>query len=167
MRRFAAFTATVLWTLAFAGSLQAQSFALDTRGVAAVADRFGGSKLDMGFGIGATLSYRLQPYLAAYGGWDWLRFSADESFAGNDVEFVENGSTVGLRYERPFGDGHSLYRFEAGLTYKHVEVEDAGGCDGAQAAHHVRARLGQRRSPARLLRREGRGGGACDAVTSA
>jgi hypothetical protein len=90
----------------------------------------------MGFGFGATLARNIQPHLAAYGGWDWLRFHATESFAGSDRHFQETGYTLGLRFEHPFDyESDVLYRIELGGTYKHVEVENVAGELIADSGH--------------------------------
>jgi hypothetical protein len=68
------------------------------------------------------------PGLDLYGGWDWLRFAPDRSFAGDDRYFEENGYTFGLRFEGALGGGEeALIRIDGGGTYRHVEIEDQGG----------------------------------------
>src|SRR5688500_12614221 len=47
--------------------------------------------LKTGFGFEVNVAYRFLPHLAAYTGWGWSRFSADESFAGNKTDFEETG----------------------------------------------------------------------------
>jgi hypothetical protein len=109
--------------------LHGQRFTADLRAApAAPTQELAGADLSTGIGFGATLAFRLQPHLALYGGWDWLHFAADQSFAGADLDFEETGYDIGLRFEHPFGDETGvLYRIEGGATYKHVEIEDAEG----------------------------------------
>ena len=81
-------------------------------------------------------SERLPVHL--YGGWDYIAFAPDQSFAGVDHDFEETGYTYGLRFEHPFGAATGmLYRLEAGGTYKHVEIEDADGDIVADSEHSV------------------------------
>jgi len=110
-------------------NLAAQRLTLDLRGVVATptAD-LADADLSTGAGFGATIAYRIQPHLHLYGGWDWMRFAADESFAGPEPDFEETGYTFGLRFEHPFRESsRTMYRIEAGGTYKHFEFEDADG----------------------------------------
>lgn len=104
--------------------------------VASTTQKLAGAELDPGVGIGATLAYRLQPHLHVYGGWDWLRFRADQSFAGTKVDFEETGYTLGLRFEHPIrATSDFAYRIEAGGTYKHIEAENEGGSLVADTDH--------------------------------
>jgi hypothetical protein len=125
-------TSLAALSLAFAlplSALQAQRFGVDLRvAPAAPTQELAGADLSTGVGFGGTLAWRLQPHLAVYGGWDWLHFRADRSFAGTDLDFEETGYDLGLRFEHPFaGDEGLRYRIEGGATYKHVEVEDEEG----------------------------------------
>ena len=49
------------------------------------------SDADLGLGFGAelTIAYRFMPHLAAYAGWSYNNFAADQSFAGTDASFEE------------------------------------------------------------------------------
>ena len=76
--------------------LEAQRVAVDLRAVAATpTQRLAGTDLSAGFGYGLTVGYHLQPHLLAYGGWDWMHFQAEQSFAGTDMDFEETGYTGG------------------------------------------------------------------------
>jgi len=123
--------------VAVAPHLSAQRFALDLRGaVAAPTAKLAGTELETGFGFGATLAYRIQPHLNVYGGWDWMHFNANQSFAGSDMDFEETGYTFGLRFEHPFRSGTGLaYRLEGGGTYKHNEMENTAGDLVANTGH--------------------------------
>lgn len=129
---------------ASARDLQAQRFTADLRGpLAAPTQELAGTDLNTGFGLGATVAYRLQTHLHVYGGWDWLRFRAEQSFAGTDMDFEETGYVFGLRFEHPFRSGSPmLYRLEGGGTYKHVEIENDGGDLIADSGHGLGYELG-------------------------
>jgi hypothetical protein len=109
--------------------IAAQRITLDLRGaVAAPTSELGDADLGVGAGFGGTVAFRLQPHLHLFGGWDWMRFTAENSFAGPDRDFEETGYTLGLRFEHPLRpSSRTLYRIEAGGTYKHIEVEDSDG----------------------------------------
>lgn len=81
------------------------------------------------FGVEGTVRYRFMQHVAAYAGWDWVHFDADEDFALPETEFEETGYVFGLRFEHPFGgeSGGPSYWLRAGGTYDHIEVEDADG----------------------------------------
>jgi opacity protein-like surface antigen len=145
MKRPIAWLAAAGLTLALATpEVQAQRYTMELRTTGAVSTKkLSGAELDTGFGLGATVAYLIQPHLAAYGGWDWLRFHADQSFAGTDRDFEETGYTVGLRFEHPFSyESEVLYRIEAGSTYKHVEVEDDSGDLIADSGHGLGFEVG-------------------------
>jgi hypothetical protein len=89
---------------------------------------FADADLSMGLGFGGTIAYRLQPHLHLYGGWDWIRFHSDASFAGTDMDFEETGYTLGLRFQHPLRRSDRIWcRLEGGALYKHIEIEDADG----------------------------------------
>ena len=91
--------------------------------------------LDTGFGFEATVRYRFLPHLAAYAGWDWIRFQADQSFAGNDMDFEETGYAFGLRFEHPIRGSATAGWVRAGGTYDHLEVENTDGDILADSGH--------------------------------
>jgi hypothetical protein len=124
--------------------LHAQRVTADLRaGIAVPTQSFADADFDLGFGLGGTLAYRLQQYVHLYGGWDWLRFHAPQSFAGTDRDFEETGYTLGLRFEHPLSDvWRLLYRLEAGGTYKHIEIEDENGDRIADSGHGVGLEVG-------------------------
>jgi Outer membrane protein beta-barrel domain len=110
-------------------TLPAQRVSFDLRGaVATPTAKLAGTDLGTGFGMGATLAYAIQPHVFVYGGWDWMHFAAEQSFAGADMDFEETGYTFGLRFEHPFRAGSRMaYRLEGGGTYKHNELENTSG----------------------------------------
>lgn len=72
-----------------------------------------------------------------------MRFTADNSFAGPELDFEETGYTLGLRFEHPMRPtSRFLYRLEAGATYKHIEVEDADGDIIEDTGHGLGYELG-------------------------
>ena len=102
---------------------------VDLRGaVATPTGKVAGAELGTAIGFGGVVALRLSGSVHAYGGWDWMPFSVDQSFAGNDLTFVETGYTFGLRLERAMRTGgRAALRLEGGGTYKHVEIENDGG----------------------------------------
>jgi hypothetical protein len=119
--------------------LAAQRIAVELRAVAATpTESLAGADLSAAFGYGLTVGYHLQPHLLAYGGWDWVHFQAEQSFAGTDMDFEETGYTAGLRFEHPIRGSSSMqFRVEAGATFKHVEVEDVGGDIVEDSGHEL------------------------------
>jgi hypothetical protein len=114
--------------LAFQDAAEAQGVSVDLRAVGATAtQRLAGADLSVGVGFGATVAYHVQQHLAAYGGWDWIHFQAQQSFAGTDMAFDETGYTLGLRFEHPMAGDDVMFRVEAGGTYKHIEIANVDG----------------------------------------
>ena len=148
MRRFAIAAAMAL-CITNIDAVQAQdTFALDFRGgVALPAEDLGDTSLNTGFGLGVTASYRIQPHLRIYGGWDWTHFVTDDD-AEFDVE--PNGYAFGLQFQHPFSN--SMWGWvRAGGLYNHIEVEDGDGSVfdsghelGWEVGGGVRLPLGQR-----------------------
>ena len=130
MRRISTLGAAALALAGMASSAAAQqrtTIDLRTTAVSTITD-FADADLSPGVGLGATLAVRLQPHLHLYGGWDWIRFTSDASFAGADRDFEETGYTFGLRFEHPLREASRLsYRLEAGGLYKHIEIESSDG----------------------------------------
>jgi len=139
MRRGISVVAISSILLAAPAAVAAQRVAVDLRTIGATAtQRLAGADLTIGVGFGATVAYFLQPHLAAYAGWDWMHFQADQSFAGLDMDFEETGYTLGLRFEHPIGrNEHPLFRIETGGTFKHMEIENVGGDIIADSGHEL------------------------------
>jgi hypothetical protein len=137
MKRVAVYIAATIVGLFTASELQAQRVAVDLRTTyAAATKKFAGSELGTGLGAGATLVYRFRPQLSAYTGWDWLQLRATESFAGSDMDFEVTGYTLGLRFDNRFiPDSDAVFRIEAGVIYKHVEVVNDEGDLIADSGH--------------------------------
>jgi hypothetical protein len=123
-------TLGTLIALLVAAPLDAQGpWSLDFRAGAALPTQdVGQDEVATGFGFEGALGYRFMEHLGAYAGWDWHKFTAEQSFAGADVDFEETGYAYGLRFEHPLsgesGTG-AAYILRAGGTYNHLEIEDA------------------------------------------
>jgi hypothetical protein len=112
------------------------TWSLEIRGGAALATQdMGDAELGTGLGFEGTVAYRFMPHLAAYGGWDWHHFQADESFAGADIDVEETGYCFGLQFAHPLGGSSLSYLVRAGGTYNHIEIEDDGGNLVADSEH--------------------------------
>ena len=107
-------------------TLQAQDrWSFDVRGGADFATKeLGDVDLDLGLGFEGTAAYRFMPHVAAYIGWGWNHFNADQSFAGTDIDFEETGYTFGIQFVHPLGDLPLKYLVRAGGLFNHIEVED-------------------------------------------
>lgn len=145
MRTTLKLVATALALVASAnGAVAQQRITLDLRVAAAMPiTDLADADLETGIGLGSTLAFRLQPHLHLYGGWDYMHFTSDQSFAGADLDFEETGYTFGLRFEHPFKvDSRVAYRLEAGGTYKHVEIENDDGDLVVDSGHELGFELG-------------------------
>ena len=96
-------------------------------GIAFTTQDMGDADLGTGFGFEGTIAYRFMPHLAAYGGWDWYHFSADQSFAVADVDVEETGYAFGLQFIHPLGESSLAYFIRAGGTLNHIEIENNEG----------------------------------------
>ncbi len=110
-------------------SVEAQNcWSLEIRsGVAVATQDLGDADLSTGFGFEGTIAYRFMPHLAAYCGWDWYHFSADQSFAGADVDVEETGYVLGLQFVHPLGESSLAYFIRAGSMLNHIEIENDEG----------------------------------------
>lgn len=141
MRKIAlAFTASSL-ILANSPAAAQQRWAVELRGAGAVPTRqIEEDDLGAGLGFEGAVRYGFRSRLAAYAGWDWIRFSPDDSFAGSDMEFEVTGYTFGLRYERPFAGEEGVpdtwaWWARAGGIFDHVEIENPEGEGVADTGH--------------------------------
>lgn len=98
-----------------------------------------GADLRTGFGLGANLRFRLQPHLAAYGGWEYHHFRTDQLIPNRTETFdvEDTGYTFGLRFEHPLrgegipGASGPSWFVRAGGLATHIETEnDAGSLVG-------------------------------------
>ena len=98
-----------------------------TGGVSMATYKLGGADLNTGGGFEAAFHYRITPNIGAYAGWGWNKFSADRSFAGDDMDFEETGYVFGMQYIRPFGNSNFSGYLRLGGLYNHIELENADG----------------------------------------
>lgn len=77
--------------------------------------KLGNASLDTGFGFEGSLAYRFLPNLAAYAGWSWNKFSANESMLGSNVDFEETGCLFGLQFIHPLAASKQKIRTEQSL----------------------------------------------------
>jgi opacity protein-like surface antigen len=111
-------------------------WSLVVRGAANFATQdLGDADLDTGFGFEGTVAYRFMPHLAAYAGWGWNHFPAEQSFSGKDVDFEETGYTFGLQFMHPFGTSAIQYLIGAGGIYNHIEAENNDGDNIGDSDH--------------------------------
>lgn len=130
--------ASLVAMIATTTSAEAQDrFAFEVRGGAAFpTEDVGTDELGTGLALDATLRYRFMPHLAAYVGWDWVRFSPDASPFGASLDFEETGYVYGLRFEHPIaGSSFASLWLRGGGTYDHIEVEDEDGDVIADSGH--------------------------------
>ncbi len=121
------FAATML--LIAGATANAQKITVDVKAVAAApSGKLANADLGTGIGVGGVVAYNLYQHMHLLAGWDYVHFSADQSFAGANRDFEETGYTFGLRFEHPcrFNDRLTM-RAEGGATYKHIEIEDDDG----------------------------------------
>lgn len=134
---YAPLVIALLVTPAVAQGQDRWGFDLRAGAALATAD-LGDADLDIGFGFEGTLMVRTMEHLFAYAGWDWHGFSADQSFAGTDIDFEETGYAFGLLFEHPLTDGvYPAIQLRAGGTASHIEVEDDAGAIIADSGHGV------------------------------
>lgn len=118
-------------------------WSVELRGGANFATRdLGDASLGTGFGFEGTAAYRFMPHVSVYAGWGWNQFSADQSFAGTDMQFEETGYTFGLRLLHPFGQSKLQYLVEGGGIFNHIEVENKAGDIIADSKHGLGWQLG-------------------------
>lgn len=96
-------------------------------GVNFATKELGNTDLKTGFGFEGNLSYRMLPYLGAYAGWGWNRFSAEQSFMGSNLDFEETGYSLGLQFGQNFKKSEIGYIIKGGGTYNHIETENNNG----------------------------------------
>ncbi|MDF1547921.1 MAG: porin family protein [Bacteroidales bacterium] len=83
--------------------------------------------LKTGFGLEGLLHYRFMPHTGVYAGWGYNKFSAENSFAGNNADFEETGYVFGLQFKHEFGASPLAYYLRAGALYNHIEIENNEG----------------------------------------
>ena len=119
--------------------------------VSFVSSDLAGASLNTGLGYEVILQYRFMPFTSVYGGWGYSHFNANESFAGNDIDFEQTGYILGLQFKHPIGKSPVSYFVRAGALYCHIETEnndgeiisDTGHGIGWQAAAGIEVALGK------------------------
>jgi len=117
-----------------------ERWAVELRGAGAVPTRqVEEDDLGPGLVFEGSVGYAFRPRLGAYAGWDWIRFTPGDSFAGSEMDFEETGYAFGLRYEQPFpgrgtADGWAWW-IRAGGIFDHLEIEDPSGDLIADTGH--------------------------------
>ncbi len=94
-------------------------------GVSIATKELNNTNLNVGGGFELLLHYRFMPHLGAYAGWGWNKFSAEKSFAGNDIHFEETGYIFGLQFMHPIGNTPFSYYVRGGGLYNHIETENS------------------------------------------
>lgn len=139
MNRFAIAVAISSVFVAASPALAQQPWAVELRGgVAFPTADLGEDELDTGLGFEGTIRYRFLPHLAAYAGWDWMHFGADEAGGVTDVDVEATGYAFGLRFEHPFSGGTGpgpAYWARAGVLVDHIEIENQEGDLIADTGH--------------------------------
>ncbi len=103
-------------------------FGFELSGGASFATReLGGADLKFGFGGEGIFHYRILPHAGVYAGWGYNTFSAENSFAGNEIDFEETGYVFGLQFKHPIGISPVSYYVRAGALYNHIELENTDG----------------------------------------
>jgi len=89
--------------------------------------KLGGANLQIGFGGEGIFHYRFMPHAGVYAGWGYNAFTAENSFAGNEIDFEETGYVFGLQFKHPIGISAFSYYVRAGGLYNHIELENTDG----------------------------------------
>lgn len=99
-------------------------FGFEFNGGASFATReLGGVDLKTGLGFEGLLHYRFMPHLGIYAGWGWNKFSAENTFAGDNVDFEETGYVIGLQFKHEISSSSISYYLRAAALYNHIELE--------------------------------------------
>lgn len=107
---------------------QQSRFSFEINSGPSIANReLGGADLNIGAGFEGIFHYRIMPHLSAHLGWGWNKFSADQSFAGSNMDFEETGYIFGLQFKHPFNSRSTSWFVRASGLYNHIEIEDRDG----------------------------------------
>ncbi|HKI78160.1 MAG TPA: outer membrane beta-barrel protein, partial [Ignavibacteriaceae bacterium] len=121
-------TIALITLLASQITMAQDNWGLELRNGASFATKeLGDATLKTGFGFEGTINYRFMPHLSAYAGWGWNRFSADNSFAGTNMDFEETGYTFGFQFIHPIEETSLSYLIRVGGIFNHIEVENGSG----------------------------------------
>ncbi|MBE0638947.1 MAG: outer membrane beta-barrel protein [Bacteroidales bacterium] len=129
---------SLLVTVLTFGQGKENRFGIEINGeVSFVSTDLAGASLNTGLGFETILQYRFMPFTSVYGGWGWVNFNADESFAGPDMDFEQTGYILGLQFMRQIGSSPVSYFARAGLLYSHIETENNDGDIISNTGHGV------------------------------
>ena len=128
MKKLLLSTNVLIIFLLFNQTIAQDKWSLEFRpGINYATQNIADADLGLGFGAELTIAYRFMPHLAAYAGWSYNNFAADQSFAGADASFEETGYTFGFQFIHPIGESDIKYLVRAGGIYNHIEVENTEG----------------------------------------
>lgn len=128
MKKLLLSTNVLIIFLLFNQTIAQDKWSLEFRpGINYATQNIADADLGLGFGAELTIAYRFMPHLAAYAGWSYNNFAADQSFAGADASFEETGYTFGLQFIHPIEETGLSYLVRAGGIYNHIEVENTEG----------------------------------------
>lgn len=83
------------------------------------------TRLDIGYGLEGTVSYKFQQHLSVFAGWSFNSFSAKQSVTGINGEFDESGYNFGFQFIHPIAEASKFsYVVGIGGTYNHIEAEN-------------------------------------------
>ncbi len=103
-------------------------FGIELSGGASFATReLGHADLKAGFGFEGIFHYRFMKHLGVFAGWGWNKFSANDTFAGSNMDFEETGYIIGLQFKHTIASSPVSYYVRAGGLYNHIEMENADG----------------------------------------
>ncbi len=111
-------------------------------GVNFATKKLGDASLNAGFGFEGVLAYKFMPHFAAYAGWSWNKFAADNSFAGSNVNFEETGYCFGLQFIHLVHGLKGSYMIKGGGIYNHIETENSAGKIINDSGHGLGWQLG-------------------------
>ncbi|MFA5848976.1 MAG: outer membrane beta-barrel protein [Bacteroidales bacterium] len=97
--------------------------------------KLAGANLNTGVGLEGTFHFRILKHTGLYAGWGWNKFSAEESFAGADMDFEETGYVFGLQFRHSVAKSPVSFFVRAGGLYNHIEIEDEEGDIIADSGH--------------------------------
>lgn len=89
-----------------------------------------GAEVRVGGGLEAIFHYQIMPHATAYVGWGWNHFKADQTFAGDNIDFEETGYVLGLQFKHPIGKSPLSYYARVGALHNHIELERGGDIIG-------------------------------------
>ena len=141
MKRTVAIGLVLLFTVQLAEAQDRWSLEIGGGALSPTQD-LGNADLSTGLGLEAVVAYRFLPHLSGYAGWGWHHFTADESFAGPDIDVEETGYTFGLRFAHPLRAFPFDYFLQVGVIFDHIELENDEGDVTADSEHGLGWQVG-------------------------